>query len=750
MRAKCDDKIEFSWKKKQLTTTSLKQRKTKGMTTTNSCYRWCPRPTRRSRFRSFSLHSSRSRHNATFTEGEKKKKNEFASGIKPPVQSSSSSTGGERRKKKKTKETDEEEEKSINKTKTNGWQIFDVHIDATEDSGKDDFSISKPILERVCKVLHLDIEDIEDDIEDFDERKMKKTSIETILQRNDDYMMKQRIRVARKSCDARGGGGGGIARRTKTKNANDYHEEEEDDDDKHRVQFSYVIDVSDEFVEMCGGSAKRVRAERKKVERTKMEEKVDVNGFSRDDEFKEEKNKNKKRTVVIVGLGPAGLFCALTLARLSADTKVVILERGEPVERRGKAIGALFHRRRLSETSNLCYGEGGAGTWSDGKLTTRIGRNGEEVKDVFKTFVEFGAPPEILQMGKPHLGTDRMVKILRNARYELEKMGCEIMFDETCRTVMVEDNEAVGVTTESGKTIHAEAVVLATGHSSRALFEQLSNDGVLLEFQSFASGFRIEHPQELLNELQYGERFAKEVERGKGRIPVADYRVAHTNKEDNRGVFSFCMCPGGQIVPTSTNVHELCINGMSFSRRQSLWANSGLVTNVKLEDCAPFNDEHETKPHLSGILFQQDIERKAAVLGGGDLTVPVQTAHDFLLGVVSDEKSLPSSSYRLGIKSADLTTLYPQHLTEAIQFALKKFDKQMPGYAGKEALIHAPETRTSSPVRIVRNSESLESENTKNLFPIGEGAGYAGGIVSAAVDGMCASKKVLAKLLKVV
>ena len=611
-------------------------------------------------------------------------------------------------------------ERNGEKGEENGWRLFDVQVDAAEDGGKDDFSISKPILERVCEVLRL-----------------KTTSAFIVAGNGVDQIrngkdIEKMIKVSRKSCDARG-----FDVKTKSK----------------RVEFSYVIDVSDAFVEMCGGSTKRVYAQRKKVERVKMDEDDVASRNGRDvarGDMASTSKKKKKKTVVIVGLGPAGLFCALTLARNYTDTKVIIIERGEPVERRGQAIGALFHRRKLSETSNLCYGEGGAGTWSDGKLTTRIGRNGEQVKDVFKTFVEFGAPAEILQMGKPHLGTDRMVKILRNARYHLEEMGCEIMFDETCRAVIVEDNKAVGVTTESGKTIDAEAVVLATGHSSRALFEQLSNDGVLLEFQSFASGFRIEHPQELLNELQYGDRFAKEVERGKGRIPVADYRVAHTNKADNRGVFSFCMCPGGQIVPTSTNVHELCINGMSFSRRQSLWANSGLVTNVKLEDCASFNDEHETKPHLSGILFQREIERKAAVLGGGDLTVPVQTAHDFLLGVVSDEKSLPSSSYRLGIKSADLTTLYPQHLTEAIQFALKKFDKQMPGYAGKEALIHAPETRTSSPVRIVRNPETLESKNTKNLFPIGEGAGYAGGIVSAAVDGMCASQKVLARLLKTV
>jgi len=634
----------------------------------------------------------------------------------------------------KEEDEDKEEEK-------NGWRVFDVRVDADDDAGKDDFTITRPIAERVCKVLlHLSFESAWRALCALDDEEEEEKTRRRFCS----------MRVSRKSCDAR---------RADFKTAAKRSGGGDIDDGGKRVQFSYVIDVSDAFVERCGGSRKRVFAERKKVERAKMEDEVDEEDFenaernnvaSTNDAGSTTEQK-KKRTVVIVGLGPAGLFCALTLARQSAaDTKIIILERGEPVERRGKAIGALFHRRQLSETSNLCYGEGGAGTWSDGKLTTRIGRNGEEVRDVFKTFVEFGAPPEILQMGKPHLGTDRMVKILRNARNKLEEMGCEIMFDETCRTVLVDDNKAVGVTTESGKTIDAEAVVLATGHSSRALFEQLSNDGVLLEFQSFASGFRIEHPQELLNELQYGARFAKEVDRGKGRIPVADYRVAHTNKADNRGVFSFCMCPGGQIVPTSTNVHELCINGMSFSRRQSLWANSGLVTNVKLEDCAPFNEEHETKPHLSGILFQREIERKAAVLGGGDLIVPVQTAHDFLLGVVSDEKSLPSSSYRLGIKSADLTTLYPKHLTETIQFALRRFDKQMPGYAGKEALIHAPETRTSSPVRIVRNSESLESENTKNLFPIGEGAGYAGGIVSAAVDGMCASKKVLSVLMKVV
>jgi len=605
-------------------------------------------------------------------------------------------------------------------TSDDGWRISDLKIDGDIDLGKDNFDVTDEL----------------------------KREIEDVLQMQKNSMMKmgngavddEMIRVKRKSLDAR------IDKRT----------------GKKSVCWSYIVDVSDSVVDLCGGMRRKVVQQRNKVERVKMDSgdsvstttttRRTIDGEGTSTSYDNEKK--MKKTVVIVGLGPAGLFCALSLAKQQSkgdgeNLRIIILERGEPVERRGRAIGALFHRKKLSESSNLCYGEGGAGTWSDGKLTTQIGRNNDEVKEVFRTFVEFGAPEEILQMGKPHLGTDRMVKILRNARYRLEELGCEIMFDETCSKIIVENNKAVGVTTESGKHFDCEAVVLATGHSSRSLFEQLSNDNVKLEFQSFASGFRIEHPQELLNELQYGERFAKEVDRGKGRIPVADYKVAYTNKTEERGVFSFCMCPGGQIVPTSTNKNELCINGMSFSRRNSLWANSGLVTNVKLEDCAAFNDEHETKPHLSGMMFQREIERKAAILGGGDLTVPVQTAADFLNGTVSDENALPSSSYRLGVKSADLTKLYPEHLTDAIKFALKKFDQQLPGYAGKEALIHAPETRTSSPVRIVRDAATLESVNTKNLFPIGEGAGYAGGIVSAAVDGMCASKRVMKKIINI-
>jgi uncharacterized FAD-dependent dehydrogenase len=447
-----------------------------------------------------------------------------------------------------------------------------------------------------------------------------------------------------------------------------------------------------------------------------------------------------------------------------------------------RPIGALFARRRLNEDSNLCYGEGGAGTWSDGKLTTRIGRNSEDVRAVLRALVEFGAPEGILVTGKPHLGTDRLVKILRNARAYLASRGVEIRFGVTVDEIAFEDDDAaiaagsltrtrraVGVRArvndgggeEEGEEdanavyVAASAVVLASGHSARGLFESMHRDGVSLAYQPFAAGFRIEHPQALMDELQYGAELAALASRGKGPLPVADYRLAHQcvgpgagARDGGRGsparaCYSFCMCPGGQIVPTSTDPNELCVNGMSFSARGGKWANSGLVSTITEEDALPFC-ETPGREALSGLDFQRHIERKAAEMGGGDLVVPVQTAADFIAGRDSAVESLPPSSYRLGVKPARLDLLYPPAVTETVREALLAFDEKMPGYAGARALLHAPEARTSSPVRIVRSKVDMQSESARGLFPVGEGAGYAGGIVSAAVDGLHAGVAVAA------
>ena len=495
--------------------------------------------------------------------------------------------------------------------------------------------------------------------------------------------------------------------------------------------------------------------------------------------------------VVIVGMGPCGLFAALALTEQGVP--VTVIERGQPVEARGRDIGALFARRVLNEDSNLCYGEGGAGTWSDGKLTTRIGRNGDDVRSVLRALVAFGAPEGILVAGKPHLGTDRLVRILRNAREYLIANGVEIRFGTTVEAVAFEDctkdvgsartRRVVGVRTtandgkfssttsatsdDSASFIDASCVILASGHSARNLFEGMHHDAIALEYQPFAAGFRIEHPQALLDELQYGSTLAPLASRGKGPLPVADYRLAHTcvggGVEDTsagRACYSFCMCPGGQIVPTSTDPNELCVNGMSFSKRNSEWANSGLVSAVAFDDAFQFCAEKRTadstdggsdealaalrsRAPLVGLDFQREIERAAAAMGGGDLVVPVQTAPDFLAGRLSDVASLPKSSYRLGVRPARLDLLYPEAITDAVRESLRAFDAQMPGYAGPEALLHAPEARTSSPVRVVRDGRDGQSVTAAGLFPAGEGAGYAGGIVSAAVDGIQAADKVV-------
>ncbi|KAL0451327.1 UNVERIFIED_CONTAM: putative protein Cbei [Sesamum latifolium] len=455
----------------------------------------------------------------------------------------------------------------------------------------------------------------------------------------------------------------------------------------------------------------------------------------------------RRPKVVVVGSGPSGLFASLVLAEVGAE--VTLIERGKAVEQRGRDIGALVVRRMLQLESNFCFGEGGAGTWSDGKLVTRIGRNNSSVLTVLKTLVHFGAPCSILVDGKPHLGTDRLVPLLRNFRRYLQELGVTIRFGTRVDDLLVKGEHIVGVKISDSRDqpeaccqkLGCDAVVLAVGHSARDTYHMLLSHNVDVVQKDFAVGLRIEHPQELINNIQYSG-LASEVQSGRGKIPVADYQVAeYINLRDvntlsnsdatSRSCYSFCMCPGGQVVLTSTDPSELCINGMSFSRRSSRWANAALVVTVSSKDFDALN----LSGPLAGVEFQRTFERKAALMGGGNFVVPVQTTTEFLENRLSGT-SVPPSSYRLGVKAANLHELFPVRITEALQRAISMFDKELPGFVSNNALLHGVETRTSSPVHITRRNDTWESTNFKGLYPVGEGAGYAGGIVSAAVDGM--------------
>ncbi|XP_045801919.1 uncharacterized protein Cbei_0202 isoform X1 [Trifolium pratense] len=465
----------------------------------------------------------------------------------------------------------------------------------------------------------------------------------------------------------------------------------------------------------------------------------------------------RKPKIAVVGSGPSGLFAALVLGELGAD--VTLIERGQPVEQRGRDIGALVVRKILELESNFCFGEGGAGTWSDGKLVTRIGRNSGSVIAVMKTLVQFGATKQILIDGKPHLGTDRLVPLLRNFRQHLQDLGVTIKFGTRVDDLHIEDGRVLGVmVSESAdeyrlrsQKLEYDAVILAVGHSARDIYQMLLTHNVELVPKDFAQvGLRIEHPQELINKIQYAE-LASEVSHGRGKVPVADYKVAnYIDKGDfnepsdsmveNRSCYSFCMCPGGQVVLTSTSPSEICINGMSFSRRASRWANAALVVSVTKNDFEALNYYGP----LAGVEFQREFERRAATMGGGNFVVPVQTVPDFLENKLSGT-SVPLSSYRLGVKASNLNELFPTHIIEALKHSLVTFDKELPGFICNEALLHGVETRTSSPIQIPRDADSYESTSVKGLYPVGEGAGYAGGIISAAVDGMHAGFAVAKK-----
>ena len=558
-------------------------------------------------------------------------------------------------------------------------------------------------------------------------------------------------------------------------------------------RFVYVIDI-----DLAGNSSRNsvnVKPQPGRMELMSAQQNNETTN-SKDSNSSEDKHREQaKKRVIIVGAGPAGLFCALRLAHYSNHTvQPILLERGQPVESRGKDIGALMHRRSMNTESNFAFGEGGAGTWSDGKLTTRIGRNSDAVRFVLQTLVEYGAPENILVEGSPHLGTDNLVRLLRNMRLDLRRLGGEIHFGTKVTDLIIQDGVTKGVSFETrpaiermavdtsidtfatpgGETgqLFGDAVVLATGHSARDVYEKLHKSGVKLEAKGFAVGFRVEHPQTVINKIQYGKEWGptvitgkkttdranqdffesllphKETVHHKGRLPVPSYRLATDKAFDgelNRGAYSFCMCPGGQIVPASTNPDEVCVNGMSFSRRDSLWANSALVVTVDPNDpvLEPYRKQHGV---LAGVAFQHDMERKASMLGGGKLTVPVQRVTDFLAGQAST--TAPPSSYRLGVQPAPCHEIYPKKLTAALRTALTEyFDKIMPGFVCEDALLHAVETRTSSPVRVCRDEDSLQAVGAQGLFPAGEGAGFAGGIVSAAVDGMVVAEAVLETLL---
>jgi uncharacterized FAD-dependent dehydrogenase len=441
-------------------------------------------------------------------------------------------------------------------------------------------------------------------------------------------------------------------------------------------------------------------------------------------------------TVVVVGDGPAGLFCAYELAR--SGIRAIVVDRGKEVQPRRRDLKGLNRHGVVDPDSNYCFGEGGAGTYSDGKLYTRAHKRGP-VRDVLEVLALHGAPEAVLVDARPHIGSNRLPQVVTALRERLRGVGQEFRFGARVTGLATEGAGGVrrvtGVRFADGSELGADAVVLATGHSARDVLELLLDAGVRLEPKAFALGVRIEHPQLLVNRIQYGNQA------GHPRLPNAAYRLAC--EVEGRGVFSFCMCPGGWIVPASTEPGALVVNGMSLARRDSPHANSGLVVAIEPSELERFG----LRGPLAGVELQRRIESAAWAAGGGDLRAPAARATDFARGRASS--TVPDTSYIPGVVAADLWAVLDAggpSLARRIAVALETFERSLRGYLTEEAVLVGVESRTSSPVRIPRHPETLESPDLASLFPTGEGAGFAGGIVSAAMDGMRVAASVRRKL----
>ncbi len=429
-------------------------------------------------------------------------------------------------------------------------------------------------------------------------------------------------------------------------------------------------------------------------------------------------NVSSAKEVHIIGAGPAGLYAALRA--IEKGLKPIVFERGKDVRARRRDLAILNKEHKVNPESNYCFGEGGAGTYSDGKLYTRSKKRGD-VKRAMEWLVAFGAHPDILVDAHPHIGTNKLPALIQNIRNEIIRAGGEVLFNAKLSDLVIENNRLVGIELNHEKQVAISHLILATGHSARDIFHLLHRKGIEIQAKPFALGVRVEHSQSFIDKLQYHGRLSDEF------VPPSSYALVE--QVDGRGVYSFCMCPGGVIAPCATDRQEVVTNGWSPSKRNNPYANSGMVVSVYPEDFPGY----ESNP-LVCLEFQQEVERLCWEAAGKSQCIPAQGMADFVNEVRSTE--FPRSSYHPGIVSVELNKLLPSFISDRLRKAFKQFDKKMPGFLTNDAVVHAPESRTSSPVQIPRDKDTFEHVTLKGLYPCAEGAGYAGGIISAAIDGM--------------